>query len=243
MKLILPITGLFLLCSCAEHQYLTISGTNIEKTESRDLRARNDTVTVLYHFKPEQGKVLIGLFNETDQPLVIDWWKSAIIVGDHVFSYYKPDATLSASLSSTTTSNGRGTGTATSAGSVNGTVFMNESSQFIPARARVEKEMDVFRLDTLQNLPEDRAHSGTLNAPEGEFVREFIRYRSISFERGEAPLTFRSYLTFRIGKAGEEKEFSMEHEFYVSEVWKIKAQPPELPTSITSRGDMIYLAP
>ncbi|MGZ3845636.1 MAG: hypothetical protein ACXVBH_06245, partial [Flavisolibacter sp.] len=70
-----------------------------------------------------------------------------------------------------------------------------------------------------------------------------IPYRRMSFSPEQSPLTFRSYLTFRIGKAGEEKEFSMDHEFYVSEVWKIRYQPQELPTDVTSRGDMIYLVP
>ncbi|MGZ3955964.1 MAG: hypothetical protein ACXVLT_15215, partial [Flavisolibacter sp.] len=70
-----------------------------------------------------------------------------------------------------------------------------------------------------------------------------IPYRRMSFSPEQSPLTFRSYLTFRIGKAGEEKEFSMDHEFYVSEVWKIRYQPQELPADVTSRGDMIYLVP
>ena len=227
------------LSSCAEHQYLTISGANIDKTDTRDFLARHDTVTVLYHFKPEQGKVVIALFNETDQPLVIDWWKSAIIVGDNVFSYYRPDASLSAYAGGSVTAPSNGTGTAVSSSSVNGTIYMNESSQFIPARAQIGKEMSVFRLDTLQNLPEKLAKKDTIRVS----YSESIPFRRMSFEKWQTPLTFRSYFTFRIGKAGEEKEFSLEHEFYVSEVWKIRYQPQDLPTSITSRGDMIYLTP
>ena len=236
MKLILPVVALFVLSSCAEHQYLTISGTNIEKTDTHDFLSKNDTVTVLYHFKPEQGKVVVALFNETDQPLVIDWWKSAIMVGDQVFSYYKPDATISGQVNST---GSRSAGVVTSSGNVNGTIYMNESSQFIPAHAQIGKEMVVFHLDTLKNLPENLATKDTLQGA----YNAFIRYRRMSFDKPGAPLSFRSYLTFRIGKAGEEKEFSREHEFYVSEVWKIKASPKDMPPSITSRGDMIYLAP
>jgi hypothetical protein len=239
MKLILPIVALFMLSSCAEHQYLTISGSNINKTDAHSFVSEGDTVTVLYHFRPEQGKVYIKVFNETDEPLVIDWWKSAIIVGSNVFSYYKPNAELSGRVDGTVTATGSGVGTAVSTSDVNGTVYMSESSQFIPARAEIAKEMAVFRLDTLQNLPEMQARKDTIRVS----YSESIPYRKMSFDKDQSPLTFRSYLTFRIGQAGQEKEFSREHEFYVSEVWKIRYQPQELPSTITSRGDMIYLVP
>jgi hypothetical protein len=122
---------------------------------------------------------------------------------------------------------------------VNGTVFLNESSQFIPSHAQIAKEMMVFNLDTLKNLPEQQAKKDTIRAS----YAEFIQYRKMTFEKDKSPLTFRSYLTFRIGKANEEKEFSIEHKFYVSEVWKIKSSPQGIPERITSRGDMIYLVP
>jgi hypothetical protein len=239
MKLILPIAALFILSSCAEHQYLTISGTNINKTDAHSFVSEGDTVTVLYHFRPEQGKLYIKLFNETDQPLVVDWWKSAIIVDGTVFSYYKPNGELSGRVDGTVTATGSGAGTAVSTSDVNGTVYMNESSQFIPAKTQIAKEMAVFRLDTLQNLPEKEARKDTIRVS----YSVFIPYRKMVFAKDQSPLTFRSYLTFRIGKAGQEKEFSTEHEFYVSEVWKIKYPHEEFPTSITARGDMIYLVP
>ena len=99
--------------------------------------------------------------------------------------------------------------------------------------------MLVFRLDTLQGVPEKQLVKDTIRIS----YSDAVPYRKMSFDKGQSPLTFRSYLTFRIGKAGQEKEFSMEHEFYVSEIWKIKYQPQELPARITSRGDMIFLAP
>jgi hypothetical protein len=239
MKLILPIVALVLISSCAEHQYLTISGANINKTETHSFVSEGDTVTVLYHFRPEQGRLYIKLFNETGEPIVVDWWKSAIIVGGTVFSYYKSTGELSGRVDGTVSATGSGVGTAVSTNDLNGTVYLNESSQFIPARAEVGKEMAVFHLDTLQGLPEKDARKDTIRGSFGES----IPYRRMAFAKDQSPLTFRSYLTFRIGKAGQEKEFSREHEFYVSEVWKIRYTPQELPTTITSRGDMVYLAP
>ena len=70
-----------------------------------------------------------------------------------------------------------------------------------------------------------------------------IPFRKMSFEKDNSPLFFRTYLTFRLGKVGNEREFSVEHQFYVSEVWKIRSGINEIPERITSRGDMIYLNP
>jgi hypothetical protein len=64
----------------------------------------------------------------------------------------------------------------------------------------------------------------------------------MSFEKEKSQLNFRSYMTFQIGRGAEAKEFSLEHKFYVSEVWKIKSGLQDIPERITSRGDMIYLA-
>ncbi len=120
----------------------------------------------------------------------------------------------------------------------NGTLFLNESSQFIPSHAQISKEMTVLTIDTLKKLPEEDARKDTIRLSQ----TEFINYRKMSFEKEKSQLNFRSYMTFQIGRGAEAKEFSLEHKFYVSEVWKIKSGLQDIPERITSRGDMIYLA-
>jgi hypothetical protein len=88
MKLTLLAVIAFLFTSCAEHQYLTLSGTNITKDDNHEFVAENDTLKLVFHFKPDHGRIFISVFNRTDEPMVIDWWKSAIVVGEKTYSFY-----------------------------------------------------------------------------------------------------------------------------------------------------------
>lgn len=246
MKLTLFALIALSLTSCAEHQYLTLSGINIDKDDNHEFVIENDTLKLVYHFKPDQGRIFVSIFNRTDEPMVIDWWKSAIIVGNKTYSFYNPNARMNGQIDADT-SNVRKTvsgGSSVYFADVNGTVHLNETSQFIPSHAQISKELFVLKLDTLKNLPEKLAKRDTIPVSSGATIayRQKIPFRRMSFERDSSPLNFRSYLTFRIGKGRLEKEFSLEHKFYVSEVWKIAASLKEIPASITTRGDMIYLA-
>src|SRR6266542_3979906 len=102
MKLTLFIFVLFIFSSCAEHQYLTVSGININKNSDHEFVSENDTLKLIYHFKPDQGKIMISVFNRTDQPMIIDWWKSAITIDDKVYSFYNPDARLNGQVDTDT---------------------------------------------------------------------------------------------------------------------------------------------
>lgn len=220
--------------SCIEHQYLTLSGFNISKNDSNEFVTGNDTLELRYHFKDEKGRVNIAVTNRTGEPMVIDWWKSAIVIGSNVYCYYNPNAKFSGEIErDTTVINGL------NRAGMSGVVQLSETSQFIPAHSQIKKDLFVFSLDTLRNLPEQAARKDTIKLS----YTLSVPYRKMQFERNESPLSFRSYLTFRIGTADKEREFSMEHQFFVSEVWKIKGSWQDLPESITGRGDMIFLNP
>lgn len=235
MKLTLLAIISIVFSSCVEHQYLTFSGANINKTDNSEFVSENDTVKVLYHFKPYHGRIFVSVFNRTDEPLVVDWWKSAIVIGEKSFSYYNPDVHFSGQIAGNTSGIRKSYYNA----DMSGTAHLSEASNFIPSHSWVNKEIIVFSIDTLTNLPEPEAKKDTIRLSNDGT----ISYKKISFEKDRSPLSFHSYLTFRIGKANEEKEFSLKHQFYVSEVWKIRSSLQNLPERITSRGDMIYLTP
>ena len=225
--------------SCAEYQYLTVSGVDITKNNKQEFVVENDTLELTYHFKDDNGKILISVFNRTNEPLVVDWWKSAITIDEKVYSYYNPNAILSARVSSDTLLSGTSMNGGIYLADVNGDVHLNETSQFIPSNARINKEMIVLSIDTLKNLPEHIAYKDTISLPNNLV----LKYKRMSFEQGQSPLKFRSYITFRIGKGHDETELSIENRFYVSEVWKIASRLNDIPDRIIARGDMIFLGP
>lgn len=65
MKLTLFAVIIILLTSCAEHQYLTLSGININKNDNHEFMAENDTLKLVYHFKPDRVRMFITVFSRT----------------------------------------------------------------------------------------------------------------------------------------------------------------------------------
>lgn len=66
MKLTLFAVIIILLTSFAEYQYLTLSGININKNDNHEFVAENDTLKLVYHFKPDRVRMFITVFNRTD---------------------------------------------------------------------------------------------------------------------------------------------------------------------------------
>lgn len=227
-----------LLSSCTEYQYLTLSGTNIAQNDKHEFVSENDTMRIVYRFAHPGGKIMISLDNKTNQPLVIDWWKSAIISGNRSYSYYNPNAPFSGqAVQDTLLRQSRSTGAGGAyLADVRGTVFLSEPSQFLPPNTGLRRELITLPVDSLPVRPGTTFRTDTIHSLNYLLVR-----KRIGFSKEDSPLQLRSYLTFRIGRGGAEKEFTVEHRFYVSEIWKTQAIPDELPAKDRSRGDLFML--
>lgn len=243
MKRLLPLFFLAaLLSSCIQYQYLTVSGVNIPKNDKNEFISENDTVKVQYRFTNYNGQIGIRIYNKTTEPLEIDWRKSAVIVDGKAVSYFSPTATISATVerdSARWQNSSLGFRDPAYLASLNGSVFINEPTQFIPPSSFIYKIPLALPVEPFQNLPERRAEK----LPTKSTGNLFVSYKRMTFEKDSSPLQFRSYLTFRIGNTGSQKEFTVEHNFYVSEVWKTAAGPEEFPKNAVYRDDRFYLRP
>lgn len=240
MKTILLLSAtVCLLASCTQYQYLTVSGVNVPKTEKNELIVENDTVKIQYQFADYRGKVGISVFNKSGQPLEIDWKRSAMIVNGRAASYFDPNATISATVEDSLRWRTRFASLAGPAylASFSGSIRINEPTQFIPPSSFIYKVPLVLPVEPLQNLAEDSAKTEGFRFAES--VEVF--YKKLDFAPGSSPIQFRSYLTFRIGGTGSQKEFTLEHSFYISEVWKTSHKPGNFPENLLNRGDRFYL--
>jgi hypothetical protein len=237
--LLFAFTGL--LSSCTQYQYLTVSGVNVEKNEKNELISENDTLKVQYHFTDYKGKVGISIYNKTNQPLEIDWKRSAMIVNGKAWSFFDPNVTIAANLEDSVRLRNRFASllTPTYLASLNGSFLINEPIQFIPPSSFIYKVPLAMPLEPFQNLPEDKAQKQAFSSGEGVNVY----YQKMDFDKTASPLQFRSYLTFRIGGSGAQKEFTIEHNFYISEIWKTASGPGNFPETLINRGDRFYLQP
>ena len=195
-----------------------------------------------YHFTDYKGKVGISIYNKSGQPLEVDWKKSAVIVDGKAYSYFNPNLAIEATIQREPLSQQQRfarLGDPVYLASINGSVFIDQPTEFIPQASFIYKEPLVLPLQQIQNLPEERAVKASLNLAQTVVVP----YKKIAFAKDSLPVRFRSYLTLRIGNSAAQKEFTVEHNFYVSEVWKTSSVPDDFPTEAIKRGDRFYLWP
>ena len=58
-----------------------------EKNERGDFVQENDTVRISYRFWGENAPVTITIYNKLDEPLYVDWGRSALIIDDVATTY------------------------------------------------------------------------------------------------------------------------------------------------------------
>jgi hypothetical protein len=232
MKLTLLISVAVIFSSCA-YQYFNISANHLAKNENNDFVVENDPLKVTYRFNGDNAPVKITLLNKTDEPLEIDWKRSALIMNGQATSYYSPNLYVNGSVQQGTSRHyifGDGSFLAT----VNADIYVNEPSQFIPPKSSISKIPLILPVHSLE-LPSDQLKKATHNSGN----QYNIKYKKIEHSSQESPFSFRSYLSFHY--AGDpNKTFSLDHHFYVSEIWQTGNYPTDFPEELLNRGDFLY---
>ena len=221
--------------SCSTYQYLTVSGVDVAKKEKEGFVSENDTVKVQYNFK-DGGKIGITIFNKTNEPIEVDWKKSAVIVGTLSHSYYNPNSSFSAQVQ-TDTARRSSVNSSVYLADIRGSIVANEAMSFIPPKASINNENNYLPVKYVQNLAN--------KIPKKEVLRKqhanVLPLEKYSFKQEESPIVFRSYITFRVGQGAAIKEFVQEHHFYISEIWNTQADPGYFPRSFLGEGNRFYL--
>jgi hypothetical protein len=196
--------------------------------------SENDTLRVQYSFSDYRGRIGIRIYNKTNEPVEIDWRKSALIMEGKALSYFVPNAIISATWEKDTI--GR-SGNSIHLASVNGYVAINEPTQFVPPASGIFKLPVALPLDTFRKLRVQTSEKVTMKGYNGGR----LSYEKVEFTNSASPIHVRSYLTLRIGSLGAQREFIIEHNFYVSEVWETRASPASFPKNFLKRKDMLIL--
>lgn len=175
-------------------------------------------------------------------PIEVDWKKSAVIIDGKAISFFSPTASIAATVERDSLqwqNRFLGFREPTYLASLNGSIFINEPTQFGPPSSYIYKVPLALSIEPFQNLPEQQAKKES-----AKWVNNAtVSYNKLEFHKTASPLQFRSYLTFRIGDTGSQKEFTVEHNFYISEVWKTIYGPANFPENVLNRGDRFYLQP
>jgi hypothetical protein len=212
MPKLLPIVAILLLSSCASYQYFTVDSSQLPKNDQQYFVMDNDTMQLSYSFAGSGGPLTITVLNKTDQPLVVDWNRSALICNDQSYGLAQTNSTFAAST----------TGTRYTMTSVSGTVTVNPGMEMIPPKTKITRAtVDLDQtLTPGKMILSDTARKHILQAPDGSL----ISYKQMQVEESQSPIRLKSYITFTIGQ-GTGTSFVESHSFYIGQMMQSAYKP------------------
>lgn len=228
------------LTSCSSYYYSVLSSSDGlgERDRNRDFVQETDSVRIAYSFNGEDAPVSITIYNKLEEPLFVDWTRSALIIDDVATSYYDEKAAIQGETESENYHwNKRWSD---SYGSFTGELTLPKGVSFIPPRSKIEKVPL-----KLANFPFDRIPNEVYQKkefPTSKAGTTLLRIKDFTIE--DSPLAFRSYLTlYTADKEGKpERLTTFEREFYVSKLIKAGNVPPtEFRENQRFAGDFFYV--
>jgi len=234
--------ALLSLASCSTYHINTVNSTNITKDEGTGKFVReNDSLKIIYSFSGFNGTVSIQVFNKLDQPLYVDWRRSAMIVNDVAESYVGKQVAIAGSVNTESNSIriGRWNTTSTS-GNINAVAELPKDVAFIPPHSGVNNTP----IDLLAN-PADyiRQLDGSPQKFSYSDINDggTLRVKTADFSQQDSPLKFKSYLTLYINEGQSNKMMVFQDDFYVSKSVKSTVSPYKFQgMQASSRGDLFY---
>ncbi len=202
-----------------KYQYATLSS-NLPENSLSEFIHETDTLTITYSFNGENCPVRISIKNKLDEPLYVDWKRSAITFKDQTYSYWKDRAILNVTAHG---SEIQWTPYASTTNAiVTGEITRDEAISFIPPHATKQTSMLTLTREFLDlSKPREPYHAmvttqtGPVAALEYEYSQE------------NSPFKYRSFLTLSADPSFA-RPLTCEHEFWVSEVMETQAKPNSL---------------
>lgn len=240
-RLLFLILASFLLSSCSTYYVSKLNSPDLKKNEETGaFTFENDSLSIGYSFFGENAPVQIDIFNKMDEPLYIDWQRSALIVDDQATSYMGDNISINGSTASDgysyrSVADWRST---TQYGAFNGTATMPRGLSFIPPKSRIEKT----QLELANLFYEDIADSSYSRLELAGFDGATHQIKVRNYTTENSPLHFRSYLTlYTLDEVTEKpKQIIFEQNFYVNQVSKLGTNPENLLSYKNRRGDIFY---
>jgi hypothetical protein len=217
LKAIISLLVIFL-CSCSTYQYATLRSK--ETDETKGIVIENDSVKIVYTFKGENCPIQIQVANKLSQPIFIDWKKSALVLNDERFSYWKDKAVLNATTHGYEVQWSKNISSTSS--TTQGEFIRDEQVSCIPPHSFV-KASPITVKDSFFKFPKE-AQKEKIVLIQTDPPTRGDKY---SFSKETSPLRFRSYLTLSTTE-NFATTFHFDDEFWVSEIIATGASTAEL---------------
>lgn len=227
------------LASCKSYMVSTVSSTNTPRDEqSGDFNLVNDTVSVKYSFAGENMPLKVEVYNKVNEPLYVNWERSALVIGDKAYSFVDDNIQITGSTSSTSY-NYRNWGVTDSFGDLSATAKVSKNETFIPPNSKVSRT--IYALNDIK----------VIKVADSSFKKEGMNYsgdsgvvytKSAHFTEADSPVKFRCFLTLHTLKDNQPQPLSYQHDFYVSGMTKTGTNPAKISSFNTQPGNVIINA-
>lgn len=234
--------GLTLLfSSCSTYYISKLNSPDLNKNEETGVFVfENDSMRVAYNFFGENAPVTIDVYNKLDEPLYIDWQRSALIVDDQATSYMGDNFVINGHSSSFGSSyrsldDWR---TSLSEGTFNGTATIPRGLTFVPTKSKITQTKLKLANLFYEDIADSSYRSVDLATNDGAMRKIKVR----NYTKENTPLTLRSYLTMYVldDLTNKTKNMVFEQHFYVNQVSKLGVSPANLLSYKNKRGDTFF---
>jgi hypothetical protein len=243
MKLILPALICSLLVSCGAYQVMTVSSREIPQNKLGEFVVENDSLVLSYNFNGQNGPITMTIKNKLQQPLYIDWKRSALIINERAISYSPGTMAIEGTLGATSQHWNwpyDPAPTTTTTGRLSATAQLPPDIEFLPPQTYVTKKLIGITNQGLSNLHDSMFSKKKVPLMLGESYETYETIKLANFTAETSPLAFRSYLTVMVGDTLP-RPIVYQHNFYVSELVQM-VNPPDRMDGNT-RGDRFFVVP
>jgi hypothetical protein len=224
--IILPAIALFSLTACNTWQYMTVNSPQLTHNDYNQLVYENDTVRLIYDIAGNDGQVKLRVFNKTNQPIVLNWQRSAFIRNQQTVSFLNKDVLI----------HGHTVTYSRYTSNFIGSFAFPDSAGFVPPGSEISNDLPTLaKTGPLQIYVPDSLPGKKLAMPDGV---NSVTFKHVHYDEAHSPIRFSSYITFTIGH--DNKEFSLTNQFYVSDIYLSEGRPEEF-SLYHGHGDQIYI--
>jgi len=205
--------GCFLFSGCTAYQYTSI-GSTLPHNDRMGYTYENDTVQITYNFSGQNCPVTIEVYNKLSKPIYIDWSKSAVIINNQRYSYWKDEASFHSNSSTYEiqwVKDFSVSGTVT-----DGTIKRDEQISFIPPQSKVTETRIHLKSTFVAVNKKDAAFDGDNNG------------KVYAFDKDDSPLKFRSFLTLSVSNDFSEPIYT-DDMFWISTILQTASDPAMYP--------------
>ena len=211
-------------CSCSVYQLTTLESS--DKTASKErggFTIENDSVRVTYLLGGKYTPaVTVEIVNKLNEPLVIDWKRSAMVYNGMNMAYAKDMAGFSGAIETYNISpNSYGL---SQYNDIQGVIKMPKETDFIAPHASIKSALVRLPGSLVNTIPDTALHAIGLRL-KNDVPPTTAKYAK--FDASNSPLIINSYLTFFSSEKEGGKPIVYLHQFYASEVVRTKEQPDE----------------